>query len=89
MINNILNLEGVAVLNKKEQAFINGGGTGACRVYVSYAGGGGYWSDNVFSVAEAQNAYNTNQEYNDGSSATGYCCASCGQPGFSNALPVE
>lgn len=89
MINNILNLEGVAVLNKKEQSIINGGGSGACRVYVNNPNGGSYWSDNVYTVAQAQHAYNTSQPYDDGSHASGYCCASCGEPGFSNAPAIQ
>ncbi len=85
MLENILNLEGVTVLNKKQQSFINGAGDKPCRVFVRNKNGG-YWSDNVFSVAEAQAAYNSGDRYSDGSFASGYCCASCGSFGSSTSI---
>jgi len=36
-----------------------------------------HWSSDDYTVDEAQSAYNNQQEYNDGSYASGYCCASC------------
>jgi hypothetical protein len=74
MKNAILGLEGVEVLSKNQMKTVQGGA--GCRLYIRPAGGGaGYWSVNV-SLEQAQSQWN-GQVYNDGSYASGYCCASC------------
>jgi len=67
MLNNILNIEGAAVLSKEQQKTIIGGG-GPCQVYID----GEVWVD--FSVSEAQSSYQTNS---DAGRDARYCCASC------------
>ncbi|NGP90282.1 hypothetical protein G3569_18150 [Aliifodinibius halophilus] len=59
-------------------------GTGSCRVFLRNADGSvlGY-SDGSFTVGEAQDLYGESNP--DGSYVSGYCCASCGAPGFENA----
>lgn len=67
MLQNILNLDGVTVLNKKQQNSINGGylPEGTCAVQ----GGNGYAGVSGISIAYAQEA----------AAATGghWCCDSC------------
>lgn len=77
MLKSKLNLEGSNILNRDQQKAIKGGG---CRIAVRNSDGSwGYWSDDIYSVSEAQSAYNNQTEYSDGSYASGYCCASCPQ----------
>ncbi|AZJ32216.1 MULTISPECIES: hypothetical protein [Tenacibaculum] len=75
MLNKIVNLNGVTILNRKELHSIAGS---TCRIAVRNEDGSfRHWSAKVYSVEEAQSAYQLQQEYNDGSYASGYCCASC------------
>jgi hypothetical protein len=79
MLQDLMNMEGVAVRSKQQQSAINGG-TGECRVFNN-----GLWSKPV-DYSEVQQMYGTGATYSDGSSPTGYCCASCGNFGSSTAI---
>ena len=78
MLNNILNLEGVAVLDKKQQSKVIAGMK--CSVFFRTENGN-FWSAQSYSVERAQEIYgdgNGDPLYTFGdASATGYCCASC------------
>lgn len=79
MLNNILNLDGVTVLNKKQQKLVNGGSDDGCCVNVTYDDGYRYRSCGL-SVSDAQGIYGDTFEDLGGfggASVTGYCCASC------------
>ena len=89
MLQSFLNLDGVAVLDKKQQEKVY---AGTCSVFVRTENGN-YWSAQTYSVEWAQNAYATGGDAlyggDSGSwSVTGYCCASCDQysshPSFSS-----
>ena len=84
MLNNILNLDGVTVLDKKQQKEVNGG-SGECRVFVNDGNGGGHWSIAI-SYEEAMADINSDDGYTDGSYASGFCCASCGS--YKNSPPL-
>ena len=66
----------ISVLNRNEMKSIKAGEIG-CRVFYS-DDLGNYWGQSCYTVGEAQYLFNNDSE------ATGYCCASCGQAGFSN-----
>ncbi|MEP5338176.1 MAG: hypothetical protein ABJL44_07900 [Algibacter sp.] len=74
-----LKLETSDLLKRKQLKTVFGGNYGdGCQIAVSDSNGNfSYWSDAIYSVSEAQSAYNNNTHYSDGSQATGYCCASC------------
>lgn len=74
MLNNILNLEGVAVLDKKQQSKIL---AGSCSIFIQGSG----WTDKTLSVERAQEFYgdgNGDALWSlSGASVTGYCCSTC------------
>jgi hypothetical protein len=78
MLQDLMNMEGVAVLSKQQQSAINGG-DGPCRVFYRDANGNALgWSEETTSVAIAQGAYNMQFTVpSSGSYVSGYCCASC------------
>ncbi|MES2416769.1 MAG: hypothetical protein V4541_01210 [Bacteroidota bacterium] len=67
------------LLSKAEMKKVMGGNpvAGECAVYVHHPNGGGYWTNKIYTVAEAQSLYNDPIIYSDYSYVTGYCCASC------------
>ena len=69
MLNNILNLEGVAVLNKKQQMSVNGGD---CAYYNGATG-------EVTYHLSSQGAQDSLQNAGDH-----WCCASCGTASWYN-----
>lgn len=73
-------------LSRDEMKHVMAGDDGNCRIAVrnSETGAFMYWSQPVFSVEEAQTDYENNQAYTNDGYASGYCCASCGEPGFNN-----
>ena len=78
MLKNILNIEGLSVLDKKQQSMVK---AGACSVFVRTENGN-YWSAQTYSAEWAQEAYATGGDALYGGtgvsySITGYCCSSC------------
>jgi hypothetical protein len=74
MLKNILNIEGLSILDKTQQSKVQGQ---ACSIYSPGAG----WSAQTVSVETAQEFYDGGSGdawYSlGGLSVTGYCCASC------------
>ncbi|MBT8245766.1 hypothetical protein [Winogradskyella sp.] len=90
MLDNILNIKGVSVLDKKQQSEVV---AGTCSVYV-HTENGSYWSAQTYPVEWAQEAYATGgDELYGGYSVTGYCCASCNEfqnhPSWDGLFPVR
>ncbi|MCB0743476.1 MAG: hypothetical protein KDC67_06200 [Ignavibacteriae bacterium] len=77
---------GAQALTREQQRSINGGSGSSgdgCQIYLKPSNGdpGGYWSDCIFTVSEAQGFYNSGHYYNNGDwDVTGYRCdsAQCG-----------
>lgn len=97
MLDNILNIKGVSVLDKKQQSEVM---AAACSVFVRPANGAPYWSAQTYSVSYAQNAYATGGDTLAGGfssdndySITGYCCASCNEyrnhPSWDGLFPTR
>lgn len=82
MLNNILNIEGAAVLSKEQQKTIIGGGDG-CYIFLrdqetgAAIGWRGDENGGDLTVESAQWLYGASFQYADGSYVSGYCCASC------------
>ena len=76
MLRKTMNLDGVAVLTKKQLSQIKGG-DGPCRIYVRNSAGMGYWSANTYTVDAARFYYEGEWTFSNGFTTTGYCCASC------------
>lgn len=75
MLENILKIQGVSLLNKKQQSTV---AAGNCSVFVRLDNGTSYWSSQTYSVAYAQEGFATGGDaLHGGFSITGYCCASC------------
>ena len=85
MLNNILNLEGVTVLNKKQQNSINGSG-GYCRLTIRHANGstetgGGYFGGGSGSeISGNANAFCSSVVQNDPDISR--CFYDCAHDGF-------
>lgn len=78
-------METLQLLSRSEMRNIKGGG---CRVaFRDSEGNWGGYSSGCFTYEQAQSLMQF--EYEDGSYASGYCCASCGNSdaGFGNAYP--
>ena len=74
MLNNILNLEGVSVLNKKQQKIVNGGKAGTCAAQVTKADGTQMIIVDV-SMEDAQIAAGLGASQG---LSNNWCCDSCG-----------
>lgn len=78
MLNNILNLEGVAVLDKKQQVKVNGGGSCTMRYFDENGNqiGGGYtWNNGNSSQADTLQAHqNCAWALNNGADRCFYDC---------------
>lgn len=72
MLKNILNLEGVTVLNRKQQKEILGGASNGC----AYQGGNGYYG------SVGPNLSFSHVEWAASQTGGYYCCASCCSVGW-------
>lgn len=77
MLKNILNIEGLSVLDKTEQSKVVGQ---ACSVFFRTENGN-FWSSQTYTVEQAQAMYgdgNGDPLWTfGGASVTGYCCQHC------------
>lgn len=76
MLENILKIEGLSVLNKKEQGNVNGGGTCAYRMR-KYEADGSYY-EYVETGVSQQEAFNAATYAGENWAGGNWCCASCG-----------
>ena len=75
MLNHIANLDGVSILNKKQQESIHGGS--GCKVFWRDSNGNAIgWSEET-SYSIAYHAYHSEFTAENGNYVSGYCCASC------------
>ncbi|MFK7806872.1 MAG: hypothetical protein AB8F74_03630 [Saprospiraceae bacterium] len=72
MLNNILSMEGVAVLDKKQQMSINGGGT--CHYYNGETGR----VSNHLSSSDAQGMLQNASDH--------WCCTNCATASWANSI---
>ena len=82
MLQNILNLEGVSLLDKKQQKFIEGGDTGSCGyTLVSYTlspnGGIDTYRWTVYGVSKEQALQEVANGFSLGHDEARWCCDSC------------
>lgn len=80
------------ILNRNEMKHIMAGSNGQCRIAIRNGDGSFAYYSQCTDVGSAQLAvdfYNESNPYEGGSYASGYCCASCGEGGFSNATPCD
>ena len=74
MLQNILNLDGVTVLNKKQQKVVNGGKEGTCAAQVTNANGDMIVITDVdISTAQQAAGYGASLGLSNN-----WCCDSCG-----------
>ena len=82
MLNNILNLEGVSVLNKKQQKIVNGGKAGTCAAIVTNDQG---VSAIIYDVSKADAlqaaGWGASQGYSNN-----WCCDSCGSASWMQGI---
>lgn len=79
-ISRSMNLRTEDLLDRNQMKSVTGGALqeGGCKLAIRNSDGSfAYWTDDTFSVSQAQNSYNAKLEFNDGSYVSGYCCASC------------
>lgn len=75
MLNKLLKIEGITVLDKKQQYTVI---AGTCSIFVRMEDGTSFWSAQTYSVNRAQEYFATDGDMlHGGFSVTGYCCASC------------
>lgn len=76
MLNNILNIEGVSVLNKEQQSQVKG--SDGCHVFIRDGEGNAVgWSPTELSYSRAKGAWFMSEQLGGGYYVSGYCCASC------------
>lgn len=77
MLQNILNLEGVAVLNKKQQRIVNGGlVSGTCAYTYSYTVTD--YDGNSWEVTATETGVSKATALENVAGGGNWCCASCG-----------
>ncbi len=81
MLENILNIEGVSILNKEKQSKIIGGGD--CKIFLKNSDGQGFWSARSYSLEAARFHFDNGKgtTWSNGYRTTGFCCATCGGGG--------